>query len=195
MSKVLDRTFSQQLSEKKRKSAVKWGSLNVCFLSALYFDIHQKKYNFDEKDYFFYLECLSCLILSLSLVTNVMTFIYHSFFNEAIVCDNEEQKILLNLNNSTVKSPPKKPAPHGSIASANDTINIRNLSYSERKHDLPEHSTLRLQYFNSFREHEHEQLLAKQRVRPAAEQLDFLEYSGYQLSRGQQLPVTVQVQN
>lgn len=128
---LLDRTFSHQLSEKKRRSAVKWGSLNICFLSALYFDIHQKKHSYDENDYFFYLECLSCLILSLSLVTNVMTFIYHTFVVEKIVCDNEEQKILLNLNNSTVKSPSKKPAIQSNGASINDTI--RNLSYSERK--------------------------------------------------------------
>lgn len=132
---LVDKTFSQQLSEKKRKSAVKWGSINVCFLSALYFDIHQKKKVYDENDYFFYLECISCVILALSLLTNVMTFICHSFFVETIVCDNEEQKILLNLNSSAVKSPQKKPAASGNVASFNDTINMRNLSFSERKHE------------------------------------------------------------
>lgn len=130
---LVDKTFSQQLSEKKRKSAVKWGSINACFLSALYFDIHQKKF-YDENDYFFYLECVSCVILVLSLMTNVITFIYHQFFVETIVCDNEEQKILLNLSNSMVKSPPKTPAASGNVASFNDTINLRNLSFSERKH-------------------------------------------------------------
>lgn len=130
---LVDKTFSQQLSEKKRKSAVKWGAVNVCFLSALYFDIHQKKIIYED-DYFFYLEWLSCMILALSFVTNVVTFIYHSFFVETIVCENEEQKILLNLNNSAVKSPPKTPAANGNVASFNDTINIRNLSFSERKY-------------------------------------------------------------
>lgn len=131
---ILDKTFKFQLSEKKRKSSIKWAALNFCFLSIIYYDIHNSR-KFSERDYLYYIEVCSCGILSLSLLTNVLTFVYYSWFTDKIICENEAQRILLSLNNScTVKTTPKVVKPVN-----NDSISIRNLSYqtySERKYSL-----------------------------------------------------------
>lgn len=134
---LLDKTFSNQLSERKRKSSLKWATLNLAFLSVIYYDVATDDKISRESEYFYYIELVACAILSLSFITNVCTFIYNSFFIDKIVCDSETQKILLNLSNtsSLVKSPQPKitQAPSGN---QNETINVRNLSYqtySERK--------------------------------------------------------------
>jgi hypothetical protein len=132
---IVDKTFDIQLSEKKRRSSFRWATLNLTFLSVIYYDVATTNKFARESESFYYIEIAACLILGLSFITNVFTFIYHSFFVDKVVCDNENQKILLNLSNAMVKQPqPKIKAPPGN---PNETINIRNLSYqtysSERK--------------------------------------------------------------
>lgn len=131
---LLDKTFSIQLSDKTRKSSLKWATLNAAFLAVIYYDIASTNKFSRESEYFYYIEVVACTILSLSFVTNVITYIYHTFFTDKIICDSADQKLLLNLSNTSavVKTPqPKIQAPP-----INETINIRNLSYqtySERK--------------------------------------------------------------
>lgn len=132
---LIDKTFSAQLSEKKRKSSLRWAAVNAGFLSILLFDILTTKKYYRQIQQLYYVECIAATILSLSFLTNLIQFIYHSWFVDKIVCDNEDQRLLLNLsNNSIVKTPTSKiPKP---VANQNETINIRNLSYqtySERE--------------------------------------------------------------
>lgn len=132
---LIDKTFSAQLSEKKRKSSLRWAAVNAGFLSVLLFDILTTKKYYSQIQQLYYVECIAATILSLSFLTNLIQFIYHSWFVDKIVCDNEDQRLLLNLsNNSIVKTPTSKiPMP---VANQNETINIRNLSYqtySERE--------------------------------------------------------------
>jgi hypothetical protein len=128
---ILDKTFGIQLSEKKWRSALKWASVNVVFLSLIFYDAQASDFRGNT---WYYIECAACVILSLSFVTNILTFIYHYWFTDKIICDNEAQRILLNLsNNSIVKTPTKSQTPS---EKQNDTMQIRNLSYqtySERK--------------------------------------------------------------
>jgi hypothetical protein len=125
---LINQTFEVQLSEKKRSSSVKWASLNLCFLSFIFYDILTTTKFYRESLTFYYIEVVACCILLLSFLTNVSTYIYHSWFSDKIVCENETQRILLNLsNNSVVRTPKAKvPTPAGK---QNETINIRNLSY------------------------------------------------------------------
>lgn len=131
---LLDKTFDIQMSEKKRKSSLRWAALNLLFLSVIYYDVASKFPR--ENEVFYIIEVIACVILSLSFITNVLTFIFNSFFVDKVVCETETQKILLNLSNnsSILRSPqPKNQAP---VGNPNETINIRNLSYqnySERK--------------------------------------------------------------
>ena len=132
---LIDKTFKAQLSEKKRKSALRWAAVNLCFLSVILYDVKNSAKFYRETEAIYYIEVIASGILSLSLFTNIIQFIYHSWFTEKIVCDNETQQILLNIsNNSVIKSPvPKTQKP---VVNPNETINIRNLSYqtySERK--------------------------------------------------------------
>lgn len=134
-TQLVDKTFNIQLSEKKRKSSLKWATVNAAFLSVIYYDISTTNKLALESELFYYVELAACAILSLSFATNILTFIYYTFFTDKVVCDSESQRFLLNLsNNSILKSPqPKIQAPTGN---QNETINIRNLSYqtySERK--------------------------------------------------------------
>jgi hypothetical protein len=135
-TQLLDKTFNIQQSESRRKSSVKWATINLTFLSVIYYDIAASNKFSRESEYFYYVEVLACVILSLSFITNVFAFIYHTFFTDKVVCDNESQRLLLNLSStsSMVKLPqPKIQTPS---VNQNETINIRNLSYqnySERK--------------------------------------------------------------
>lgn len=133
---LLNKTFDIQLSEEKRKSSLKWATLNFGFLSVIYFDIATEDKISRESEYFYYIELFACAILSLSFITNVCTFIYNSFFIDKVVCDNETQKILLNLSNTSLVKSPQPKIIQAPLGNQNDTINIRNLSYqtySERK--------------------------------------------------------------
>lgn len=125
---LIDKSLSAQLSEKKRKSSLKWAGVNACFLSVIVYDVMKSAKFYSQREAIYYVELISCGILSLSLVTNIVQYIYHSWFTETIVCDNEAQQMLLNFsNNSIVKTP--TPKPKTPAANINETINIRNLSY------------------------------------------------------------------
>lgn len=132
---LLKKTFSAQLGENQRKSSIKWAAVNLCFLSVIFYDVNIES---SESSRFFYVaECIACGILFLSFLTNILTYIYHSWCTEKIVCENEAQKVLLNLSNSIVKSPESKVQTPSTIQ--NETMTIRNLSYqnySERKRVL-----------------------------------------------------------
>lgn len=130
---LLNKTFSAQLSEKKRKSAVKWASLNLTGIAIICFDFLRDSdaHSYDEsRNWFYFIEVASLTILALSFVFNFLTFLYHSFFVDKIVCENETQKILLNLSNKTtvVSSPASKPAK--SLPNTNDSFtSVQNLSF------------------------------------------------------------------
>lgn len=130
---LLSKVFDSQLSETKRKSALKWAALNVFFLSMVLGDLLLTDKYSRESLTFYYIELLASGILSLSFITNIITFIYHSF-SDKIVCENETQRILLNLgNNCSIKEPVKVQKPQENL---NETINIQSLSfqtYSERE--------------------------------------------------------------
>lgn len=130
---LLDKAFNAQLSEKQRKSSIRWAAINLSFLSVIFYDIFNIKTNAETWTFYFYAECIAVSILSLSFATNLLTYIYHSWFTEKIVCDNEAQKVLLNLSSSSVKPPVLKVQMSSGMQ---DTMTIRNLSYqtySERK--------------------------------------------------------------
>lgn len=130
---LLSKTFSAQLSEKKRKSSVKWATLNLIGLAVITFDILlTDEFYIKSKTYFYYIEFAALIILSLSFLSNFFTFIYHSCFVDKIVCDNETQKILLNLSNNAtvVNTPPPKPIK--SSVNTNDSFSsIQNLSFQK----------------------------------------------------------------
>lgn len=130
---LLSKTFSAQLSEKKRKSSVKWATLNLVGLAVVSFDIWLAEEEvYKSKTYFYYIELAAFIILSLSFLSNILTFIYHSFFVDKIICDNETQKILLNLSSNTtvINTPPPKNVK--SNVNTNDSFSsIQNLSFQK----------------------------------------------------------------
>jgi hypothetical protein len=96
--------FDLHLGERKRKLALKWTCFNICMLAILIFDIYKTYQDYDL--IFFYLESAACFVLMLSLLKNLITLIYYTFFIDLVVCENEDQRILLNLSssNSLIKS-------------------------------------------------------------------------------------------
>lgn len=134
---LMDKSLIAQLNEKKRQSSLRWAAVNLCFLSVIFYDVIKSAKVYRETEVIYYVEIIASGILSLSFLTNMFQFIYHSWFTDKIVCENEAQCILLNLSsNSVVKSPAKSPQP---AAVQNESINIRNLSYqtySERKYRM-----------------------------------------------------------
>lgn len=131
-SHIINKAIDQHLAEVKRNGALKWSSVNLCLISVLIFDIYQT----DQNDAFYKFEILAAFIILISLLKNVITCLYYTFFTEELTCESEEQRILLNLNksNSSIKSPPKNEV------RKQDTdlfsSNVRNLSwqsYGERK--------------------------------------------------------------
>lgn len=135
---LLNKTFSAQLSENKRRSSVKWATLNLLGLSVILFDFLSTKefYVENEISLIYYIELVALIILSLSFTSNLFTFIYHSFFAERIVCENETQKILLNLSNNSLMKP-QTAKPQKSSAHQNDNFSsIQNLSYQKYNEGL-----------------------------------------------------------
>lgn len=126
---LLDKTCDIQLSENIRKSSFKWAAFNLCVISIVFYDIKASSKYYRENDFFYYAECFACLISILSFLTNVVRFISHSCFSEKVVCENEMQRVLLNLNssNSIVKSTPLKTQP--ALGKQNESIKIQSLSF------------------------------------------------------------------
>lgn len=98
LNNLVDKAIDHHYGELKRKSALKWSAFNICMLAILTFDIYKTSKHYDL--IFYYVEMLACFILLISLFKNVITYFYYSFFIDQIVCENEDQRILLNLNNS-----------------------------------------------------------------------------------------------
>ncbi|XP_070509802.1 transmembrane protein 209 [Chironomus tepperi] len=123
---LINKTLDLHLAEIKRKSSLKWSSFNFLILSVLVFDV----YKTDKSDKFYWIEVTACLIILISLLKNIITYLYYTWFNEEIACENEEQRILLSLNksNSFVKAPTQSKL---SKQESNDMFagNIRNLSW------------------------------------------------------------------
>jgi hypothetical protein len=131
-SQLIDKTLSLHLGEKKRKLAIKWCSFNACLLSVLLFDLYKTAHYYD--DIFLWVESAACIVLALSLIKNILTYIYYTWFSEEVVCETEDQRILLNLNhsNSMLKLPQAKSdlKKHDSMCSELlGSGNIRNLSW------------------------------------------------------------------
>lgn len=133
-TQLINKTLDLHLAEIKRKSSLKWSSFNFLILSVLVFDI----YKTDNRDKFYWIEITACIIILISLLKNIITYLYYTWFNEEIACENEEQRILLSLNksNSFVKAPTTSKL---SKQESNDMLagSIRNLSwqnYAERKY-------------------------------------------------------------
>lgn len=101
---LVDRASELHLGEIKRKSALRWSALNICILAILILDIYKTSKYYDP--FFYYLEVAACIILGLSLLKNLLTYLYYTFFVGLVTCENEDQRLLLNLNtsNSIVKS-------------------------------------------------------------------------------------------
>lgn len=131
---LINKTFSAQLSEKKRRNALKWASLNLTGIAVILGDFlitDESAYYIDSKAYFYYIELAALTILSLSFVSNCLTLLYHTFFVDKIICDNESQKILLNLSNKTMvmSSPVAKPAK--SSVNNDSFSSVQNLSFQK----------------------------------------------------------------
>ena len=133
-TQLINKTLDLHLAEIKRKSSLKWSSFNFLILSVLVFDIY-KTDNISDK--FYWIEVTASIIILCSLLKNILTYLYYTWFNEEIACENEEQRILLSLNksNSFVKAPSNKLCKQ----ETNDMLtgNIRNLSwqnYGEREY-------------------------------------------------------------
>lgn len=101
---LVDKASEIHLGELRRKSAIRWSAFNLCILAILAFDIHKTSKHYDL--IFYYVEMAACIVLSLSLLKNIFTLIYYTFFTQTITCENEDQRLLLNLNtsNSIIKS-------------------------------------------------------------------------------------------
>lgn len=132
---LINKTFSAQLSEKKRRNALKWATLNLTGIAVILGDFlitdESAYYYSNSKVYFYYIELAALTILSLSFVSNCLTLLYHTFFVDKIICDNESQKILLNLSNKTmvVSSPVAKPAK--SSVNNDSFSSVQNLSFQK----------------------------------------------------------------
>lgn len=101
---LVDKALDLHLGEQKRKSAIRWSAFNIILLSILTFDIHTTAMYYDLV--FYYIEIIACTILTVSLIKNILTYFYYTFFVDQVVCDNEDQRILLNLSasNSILKT-------------------------------------------------------------------------------------------
>lgn len=137
-SELIHKTLNLHLGEKKRKIAIKWASFNLGLISILFFDIYKTSDYHDEL--FYWVELSSLIILFISLIKNVFTYFYFTWFTEEIVCTSEEQRILLNLNSSNsfikVKLQPNEIELKKKEELFENETNIRNLSwqsYAERK--------------------------------------------------------------
>lgn len=128
---IIDKASELQLGELKRKSALKWSAFNVCILAILAFDIYKTSKHYDL--IFYYVEMAACIVLILSLLKNVLTYIYYTFFTHAITCENEDQRLLLNLNtsNSIVKAKTDIATIKKQDTEGSETIwgSVRNLSW------------------------------------------------------------------
>lgn len=128
--KIVDRALDLHLGEQKRKSAIRWSALNVILLSILTFDIYSTALYYDLL--FYYIEMIACIILSISLIKNILTYLYYTFFVDQVVCENEDQRILLNLSssNSMVKTT-KSTLETVKKQDTNDTVwgSVKNLSW------------------------------------------------------------------
>lgn len=130
---LINKTLNTQLSEKKRKNSLIWATVNLCFASVVIFDLWTTKNYWRE--YWLLIECAACFILSLSFITNICTYIYYTIFTGKVVCENENQRILLNLSSNSINMK-TQPQIHTPQQKQNDTINVGNLSYqtyNERK--------------------------------------------------------------
>lgn len=100
----LNNAFDHHMRSSKRQSALKWTVFNIAMLAILVFDINKsyKEYGM----FWYYLEIGASFVLSLSLFKNIITYVYYTFFVDLVVCENEDQRILLNLSssNSLIKS-------------------------------------------------------------------------------------------
>lgn len=180
---LIDQSSKAQLSERKRKSSLKWAAINLCFVSVIFFDIFSVSKYSSESLLIYYIEYVSSGILLLSFATNILTFIYYSWFTDKIICDNEAQRILLNLsNNSVVRTP--KPV-HTPKPSKKETINVGNLSYQN-------YSERTLPVIRSVYEMFHSSLYSKFVV-PPTQGCDVHDEPGWQLRRAQQLPDPAEV--
>jgi hypothetical protein len=128
---LVDKASELHLGEIKRKSAIRWSAFNVCILAILAFDIYTTSKHYDL--IFYYIELAACFILILSFLKNILTFVYYTFFTHAITCENEDQRLLLNLSssNSIVKSKTDVETIKKQDTEAGETIwgSVRNLSW------------------------------------------------------------------
>jgi hypothetical protein len=133
---LIDKTLNLHLGEQKRKNAVKWITFNTLVLAVLFLDIYKTE-NLNQDFIFYWIEIVGCCILFLSLVKNIITYLYYVWSVDDIVCENEEQKILLALSsNSLIKKRPQAKECIDTPVLGENITNIRNLSwqnYGDRK--------------------------------------------------------------
>lgn len=131
---VVDKSLDVYLSVKKSQNALKWGSLNLVLVSIIVFDL-MKENDFDWKNnndklVIFAIEVLALIILSVSLLSNLITFVKCNYFVD-IVVGSEQQRHLLNLDAKSFKieskSDKKVSSPNASMY--HEATFIKNLSW------------------------------------------------------------------
>lgn len=127
--KIVDRALDLHLGENKRKSALKWSCFNIILLSILTFDLSATNY---DNDLMIFVEIAACVVIIISLFKNSLVYLYYTFFVEQIPCENEDQKILLNLSNSnSTLMKPKTTIETMRKQDADETVwgSVKNLSW------------------------------------------------------------------
>ncbi|XP_063707672.1 transmembrane protein 209-like [Culicoides brevitarsis] len=127
---LLNQSLQLQVTNKHRRNCLTYGALNALFLAILWFDISQQcPYSVS---YWYYVEYVAAGILGVSLLYNILSYVYHRFLVSPLVVTEEQRKLLRldDVDGSFVVSPAKSQKLNTTMdkaAAAN--MNVSSLSW------------------------------------------------------------------
>uniref|UniRef100_A0A182Y2C3 Uncharacterized protein n=1 Tax=Anopheles stephensi TaxID=30069 RepID=A0A182Y2C3_ANOST len=116
-SPIVNRTLELNLSRKRSKECLRWGTVHILLLSVVLFDISNKcSYSFSN---LYYVEYIAAAMLSCSMVYYYSCYFYYLFSTEPIRGTEQQRRILkFDANDSSfITTPPQAKQ----SASADDT--------------------------------------------------------------------------
>uniref|UniRef100_A0A182MN13 Transmembrane protein 209 n=1 Tax=Anopheles culicifacies TaxID=139723 RepID=A0A182MN13_9DIPT len=120
-SPILNRTLELNLSRKRSKECLRWGTVHILLLSVVLFDISNKcSYSFSN---LYYVEYVAAAMLGCSMVYYYSCYFYYLFSTEPI-CGTEQQRRILKFDandSSFITTPPQTKQ---STSADNTPINV-----------------------------------------------------------------------
>ncbi|XP_049290398.1 transmembrane protein 209 [Anopheles funestus] len=120
-SPIVNRTLELNLSRKRSKECLLWGTVHILLLSVVLFDISNKcPYSFSN---LYYVEYLAAAMLTCSMVYYYSCYFYYLFSTEPI-CGTEQQRRILKFDandSSFITTPPQAKQ---SASADNTPINV-----------------------------------------------------------------------